>query len=68
MLHDVVFLDRDGFAETVRIKELPFPHRWTLYDYTAPEQMVERLTGATIAITSGVPISCSSWSNCRHCR
>ncbi|MFJ1338942.1 D-2-hydroxyacid dehydrogenase [Pseudomonas caricapapayae] len=57
MLHDVVFLDRDGFAESVLIKELPFPHRWTAYDYTAPEQMVERLTGATIAITSGVPIT-----------
>lgn len=56
MLHDVVFLDRDGFAESVLIKELPFPHRWTLYDYTRPEQMVERLAGATIAISAGVPI------------
>lgn len=57
MMHDVVFLDRDGFAESVNIKELPFPHRWISHGYTPPEAMVERLKNATIAISSGVPIS-----------
>lgn len=57
MTHDVVFLDRDGFAESVVIKELPFAHRWTSYGYTSPEAMVARLAKATIAISSGVPLS-----------
>ncbi|WP_166360865.1 NAD(P)-dependent oxidoreductase [Pseudomonas akapageensis] len=57
MLHDVVFLDRDGFAESVTIKELPFPHRWTTHGYTAPQDMVAHLKNATIAISSGVPIT-----------
>jgi glycerate dehydrogenase len=57
MMHDVVFLDRDGFAESVEIKELPFAHRWTSHGYTPPEAMVPRLANATIAISSGVPLS-----------
>ncbi|SEN52421.1 glycerate dehydrogenase [Pseudomonas sp. ok272] len=57
MIHDVVFLDRDGFAQSVLIKELPFAHRWTSYGYTAPETLVARLAHATIAVTAGVPLS-----------
>ncbi|WP_207886634.1 NAD(P)-dependent oxidoreductase [Pseudomonas sp. 30_B] len=56
MLHDVVFLDRDAFPASVKIRELPFPHRWSCHDYTAPEEMVARLSTATVAITGGVPI------------
>lgn len=57
MLHDVVFLDRDAFSASVKIRELRFPHRWSCHDYTAPDEMVARLANASVAITGGVPIS-----------
>lgn len=57
MIHDVVFLDRDGFAPGVVIKELPFAHRWTSHGYSSPDTMVSRLANATIAVTAGVPLS-----------
>lgn len=57
MLHEVVFLDRDGFPAGVKIRELSFPHRWSCHSYTAPGEIVQRLANATVAITSGVAIS-----------
>jgi glycerate dehydrogenase len=50
----IVFLDR----KTCRAKLRPpnFKHEWREYDTTAPDQVVERLLDATIAITNKVPL------------
>ncbi|WP_036166272.1 D-2-hydroxyacid dehydrogenase [Massilia sp. 9096] len=53
-MHDIVFLDRDSLHATVRPPA--FAHRWRDYSATGADQVVERLQGASIAITNKVPI------------
>ena len=53
-MHDIVFLDRDSLIATIRPPA--FPHRWRDYPATSPADVVERLAGATIAITNKVPL------------
>jgi glycerate dehydrogenase len=53
-MHDIVFLDRDSLIATVRPPA--FAHHWRDYPGTTPDQVVERLRGATIAITNKVPL------------
>ena len=48
----VVFLDR--YAIRAPLRPLAFPHRWFEYPSTTPESVVERLHGASIAITNSV--------------
>lgn len=48
MAHRVVFLERDSVKADVRRPR--FEHTWTEYPSTRPEQIVERLQGATIAL------------------
>ena len=48
----VVFLDR--FAIRAALRPLRFAHEWTEYPTTTPEQVIERLAGADIAITNRV--------------
>ena len=54
MQHSIVFLDRSTLEANVRAPS--FPHTYKEYDVTAPEEIVERLKGATIAITNKVPL------------
>ena len=54
-MHDIVFLDRDSLIATVRPPA--FPHRWRDHPATSPDEVVERLAGATIAITNKVRLS-----------
>lgn len=51
----IVFLDAATLP--VPLKPLPSPHRWMAYEQTLPEQVVERLQGATVAITNKVPLT-----------
>lgn len=53
-MHHIVFLDRDSVRASLRPPD--FPHTWTEYPLTAPEQVVERLKDATIAITNKVAL------------
>jgi glycerate dehydrogenase len=53
-MHKIVFLDRDSLIATVRPPA--FEHEWQDYPATAPDEVVERLRGATIAITNKVPL------------
>jgi glycerate dehydrogenase len=53
-MHDIVFLDRDSLIANVRTPA--FEHRWRDYPATNPDDVVERLRGATIAITNKVPL------------
>lgn len=52
----IVFLDRDTFGGSVDITPPAGPHEWREYERTSPEQLVERLEGADVAITNKVPI------------
>jgi len=53
-MHKIVFLDRDSLLATVRRPD--FAHDWLDYPATAPDQVHERLQGATIAVTNKVPL------------
>ncbi|MFK3740636.1 D-2-hydroxyacid dehydrogenase [Massilia sp. TN1-12] len=53
-MHDIVFLDRDSLIATIRPPS--FAHRWRDYPATAPNEVVERLQGAAIAVTNKVPL------------
>jgi glycerate dehydrogenase len=50
----IVFLDRDTIGPGITIRRPGFRHEWVEYGKTAPEQVVERLRGAEIAITNKV--------------
>ncbi|MBM3577087.1 MAG: D-2-hydroxyacid dehydrogenase [Alphaproteobacteria bacterium] len=54
MSHKIVFLDRETLDANVRKPN--FPHEYTEYAQTAPDQIIERLNGATICITNKVPL------------
>ena len=50
----IVFLDRDSLIATIRPPA--FAHAWTEYPATRPDQVVERLRGAAVAVTNKVPL------------
>lgn len=50
----VVFLDRASLPAELRPPQ--FPHEWSDYPQTAPDDVVGRLQGASIAITNKVPL------------
>ena len=50
----IVFLDRSTLIADVR--RPAFEHEWTEYSMSAPEEVVERLKNATIAISNKVPL------------
>ena len=52
----IVFLDRSSIGPSVTLSKPSFPHEWVEYDRTAPDQVVERLKGAEIAVCNKVPI------------
>ena len=53
-MDNIVFLEKDSIRATVRRPS--FPHTWTEYEKTAPEEMFDRLKDATIAITNKVKL------------
>lgn len=52
----IVFLDRSTIGPSVRLSRPSFPHEWVDYERTRPDQVVERLKGADIAVCNKVPI------------
>lgn len=54
MQHSIVFLDRSTLEANLRTPN--FPHSYKEYPVTAPDEIVERLKGATIAIINKVPM------------
>ena len=52
----IVFLDRATIAPQIRLREPAFPHTLVEHQQTAPDEVAERLSGATIAITNKVKI------------
>ena len=52
----IVLLDRGTIGPSVNLRKPSFEHDWVEYDRTQPEQVVERLKDADIAICNKVPI------------
>ena len=50
----IVLLDRVTIPSHIAIPRPNFPHEWVEYERTSPEQTVERMQGAQIAITNKV--------------
>jgi len=57
MSHRIVFLDRATIAPQIRVRPPSFAHELIEHAHTHPEQVVERLAGASIVITNKVPIT-----------
>ncbi|MFC6671165.1 D-2-hydroxyacid dehydrogenase [Marinobacterium aestuariivivens] len=55
-MQTIVFLDRATIGPSVTITKPNAAHRWIEYEATAADQVVERLQGATVAITNKVPL------------
>jgi glycerate dehydrogenase len=53
-MEQIVFLDRDSIRATLR--QPGFPHEWTDYPSTSPDQIVPRLRDASIAIVNKVAL------------
>ncbi|MBO9647564.1 MAG: D-2-hydroxyacid dehydrogenase [Variovorax sp.] len=56
----IVFLDRATIAPQIRLRRPNFEHQYEEHAFTAPEQVAERLAGASIAITNKVPITAAT--------
>jgi glycerate dehydrogenase len=52
--HVIVFLDHETLG--ARLREPAFPHEYREYSATAPDEVVERLKDATMAIVNKVPL------------
>jgi glycerate dehydrogenase len=52
----IVFLDRSTIGPSVKVSKPSFEHEWIEHDRTRPDQVVERLKGADIAVCNKVPI------------
>lgn len=56
-MNRIVFLDRATIAPQVVVRRPAFPHEWTEYPLTVPDQLADRLANdTTIAITNKVPL------------
>ncbi len=54
MMHHVVFLDRAILP--IELRRPSFPHTWAEYPVTRLDELAERLEGATIVISSKIPL------------
>lgn len=57
-MHRIVFLESESLIAELRRPN--FAHDWVAYPNTAPDQVAERLAGATIAIINKAPISAAT--------
>lgn len=59
-MHKIVFLDRATIAPQIRLRRPAFEHELVVHDRTAPGEVVERLAGATIAVTNKVALGAAA--------
>jgi glycerate dehydrogenase len=52
----IVFLDRSSIGPSVKLTKPSFAHEWIEHERTRPDEVVERLKGADIAVCNKVPI------------
>ncbi|WP_282177626.1 D-2-hydroxyacid dehydrogenase [Vibrio nereis] len=53
-LPNIVFLDRATIPSQIELPHLPFDHQWIEYDFTSPDQILDRLKDAHVVITNKV--------------
>ena len=56
-MHKIVFLDRATLAPQIVLREPRFEHQMIEHERTTPEQLLQRLNGASIAITNKVALT-----------
>ncbi|CAH7078406.1 putative 2-hydroxyacid dehydrogenase HI_1556 [Vibrio chagasii] len=61
----VVFLDRATIPPQIHLKSLSFEHEWVEYDFTAPEQVSERVEEADVVITNKVVLNESNLASAK---
>ncbi len=52
----IVFLDRATLAPQIRLRRPSFEHKLVEHEHTAPDEVLARLDGASVAITNKVPL------------
>jgi glycerate dehydrogenase len=52
----IVFLDRCTMPADISLRPFAFPHEFTEFDITKPDQVAERIADADIVITNKVPV------------
>lgn len=52
----IVFLDRETLAPAIRLRPPAFAHQWEEHPRTAPDQVLNRLQGASIAVLNKVQL------------
>jgi glycerate dehydrogenase len=57
MMEKIVFLDRATLAPQITLRKPGFAHELVEYEKTAPDDVLTRLAGATIAITNKVALT-----------
>jgi glycerate dehydrogenase len=55
-MHKIVFLDRATISPRITLRPLAFPHTLTEHQQTSPDEVLERLEGASIAIVNKVQL------------
>jgi glycerate dehydrogenase len=55
-MEKLIFLDRATIAPQVQLRRPQFAHELVEHDNTQPEQVLDRLSGATVAILNKVPL------------
>ena len=64
MSESIVFLDTATIGPGVTVRRPGFDHDWTEHERTSPDEVAERLAGATIAITNKAPIRAATIEAC----
>lgn len=64
----VVFLDRSTIPASTKLKELPFPHALEVFESTAPDQLLDRISDADIVITNKVKLNGEALKQAKNLR
>jgi glycerate dehydrogenase len=56
-MHKIVFLDRATIAPQINLRRPRFEHELIEHEHTKPEEIVDRLAGASVAITNKVALT-----------
>ncbi len=52
----IVFLDREAIGPEVDLRRPAFDHTWIEHARTSPDQVAERIAGASVVVTNKVPL------------
>jgi glycerate dehydrogenase len=64
MTQRIVFLDRDTIAPYINVRRPDFDHEWVEFDRTKADQVLDHMSGATIAIVNKVQLRGDDLAKC----